>query len=107
MKIVVTGGRDFKDKDFVKKVLFSLWPTAVSVGDCPTGVDLFVRELYNARVFEARWTELGRKAGPIRNGEMLRACRQYIVIAFPGGAGTADCVRQAKMMSMTVLEAKP
>jgi hypothetical protein len=37
----------------------------------------------------AEWERLGRKAGPIRNQRMLEEGKPDLVVAFPGGTGTA------------------
>ena len=55
-------------------------------------------------VFMANWSELGRKAGPIRNQQMLDEGRPTLVVAFPGGRGTTDMVRQAKAAGVEVIE---
>jgi hypothetical protein len=47
-------------------------------------------------VYEADWISLGRKAGPIRNQRMLEEGKPDLVMAFPGGRGTADMVRRGK-----------
>ncbi len=52
----------------------------------------------------AEWGRYGRAAGPLRNGLLLRraleeatpAQASVLVIAFPGAAGTASLVRQAR-----------
>lgn len=110
---IFTGGRDYNNEDQAEHVFSSLVsPTDdVFVGDCPTGLDKMVRDYFNqgfnhqARVFEARWTELGRAAGPIRNGEMIMtAPPDAVLVAFPGGDGTKDCIRQAKNRGLLVLK---
>lgn len=50
------------------------------------------------------WRRLGKAAGPIRNQRMLDAGRPDAVIAFPGGAGTADMVRRAREAGVRVVE---
>jgi hypothetical protein len=63
-------------------------------------------------VMPAQWQRHGRAAGPIRNRELLEQAvaraaahsspsRQVsvLVVAFPGGAGTAFLVRQARAMA--------
>ena len=47
----------------------------------------------------AEWTRFGRRAGPIRNGEMV-ALKPDVCLAFPmrgsgGKGGTWDCIHQA------------
>lgn len=46
----------------------------------------------------------GRKAGPERNAFMLMDSRPDLVIAFPGGRGTADMVSRAKAAGIEVIE---
>ena len=42
------------------------------------------------------WKKYGKKAGPLRNQQMLEEGKPDLVVAFPGGNGTADMVRRAK-----------
>lgn len=51
--------------------------------------------------FPADWERHGRDAGPIRNRAMLDT-KPDLVIAFKGGRGTENCVRQAKKLGITV-----
>jgi hypothetical protein len=63
-------------------------------------------------VLPADWRRHGRAAGPIRNRELLElavaragahsapgALVSVLVVAFPGGAGTASLVQQARRMA--------
>jgi hypothetical protein len=45
--------------------------------------------------FFAAWHEHGRGAGPIRNRQMLEEGRPDLVVAFPGGHGTAGMIKLA------------
>jgi len=116
MRVIVTGGRDYKDRTRVCAELNASSVTHLMVGDCPTGADHFAREWWESgeaermahrrvtrQVFEAFWTAQGRAAGPIRNGRMVAAGAD-LVLAFPGGRGTADCVRQARAAGIPVKE---
>lgn len=111
-QIVVTGGRDYQDFAMVEDTLDFLAPAEVLVGDCPTGVDKMVREWCDSTftpctVFKANWEKHGKAAGPKRNSEMVRASKvDAAVIAFPGGKGTADCVRRAISLNRIVMEVK-
>lgn len=53
----------------------------------------------------ARWSALGPKAGPARNSEII-ALKPAIVVAFPGGDGTADLCRQAQQARIPVVRAR-
>jgi hypothetical protein len=46
--------------------------------------------------FNADWQKFGAAAGPIRNQRMIEEGKPIWVVAFPGGAGTADMIARAK-----------
>jgi hypothetical protein len=67
---------------------------------------------WSSLVMPARWQQHGRAAGPIRNRELLQqaiaravahsspdSMASVLVVAFPGGAGTASLVQQARRMA--------
>jgi hypothetical protein len=54
--------------------------------------------------FRADWRMHGKAAGPIRNAQMLRDGKPDLVIAFPGGSGTEDMIRQARAAGVEVLD---
>jgi hypothetical protein len=73
------------------------------------GADRFAREWAKARefpcgTFYAQWDVFGLAAGPKRNAEMIARAEGAYVIAFPGNAGTADCVQKAKAAGKSVYE---
>lgn len=73
-----------------------------------TGVDALARvwallEGVERQPYPADWQAFGRSAGPRRNAEMLAEERPDVVIAFPGGAGTASCVAIARRMGLVVV----
>lgn len=111
MKVVVTGGRGFKDALCVAKELAALNPTHIAHGGATGADDLAASWAKGAGVstteFPANWEEHGRAAGPIRNRKMLEWMQPDIVLAFPGGRGTADCVSQARRMGIEVREVQP
>lgn len=53
--------------------------------------------------YPADWRKHGKAAGPMRNTRMLREGKPSLVIAFPGGKGTADMVRQAEAADVPIL----
>lgn len=113
MIIAVTGGRDFNDRAWVMWALdrasSGLDDVQLVVGDA-SGVDTWARlwaleRGHQVRVFVADWSTHGRAAGPIRNREMLDQGRPELLVAFPGGRGTADCIRAARERLIPVLMA--
>jgi hypothetical protein len=77
-------------------------------GSAIRGVDLLARDWARAAevpsiTFLAEWDKHGRAAGPIRNQQMLDDGRPDLVVAFPGGRGTADMVRRASKAGIEVV----
>lgn len=105
LTVVVTGGRDYTDAAMVNKTLDRLHAAhgvTLLVEGGATGADSLARAWAKAhkipfKTVKADWDKLGPKAGPVRNGQMLERYKPDIVVAFPGNAGTADCVSQARM----------
>ena len=52
------------------------------------------------------WATLGKAAGNLRNQRMLDEGKPTLVVAFPGGSGTADMVKRAKDAGIPVYEVK-
>jgi hypothetical protein len=100
MRVLVTGGRAYADARMVAQVLASL-PGLAAVGHgAAKGADTLAAA-WAARTggvcvaYPADWVRDGKAAGPIRNARMLREFQPDLLVAFPGGNGTADMVRQA------------
>lgn len=56
--------------------------------------------------FTAEWETYGRAAGPIRNKKMIDDGQPDLVVAFPGGRGTANMVSLARQYNIPVMEIK-
>jgi hypothetical protein len=114
MRVLVCGGRDYDAKPFLEWWLDNYLPARPSViihGDA-TGADTLAKEWAKSRgiktlpfpVTKEEWKTLKKSAGPLRNTRMLREGRPDVVVAFPGGPGTADMVRQARKAGVEVIE---
>lgn len=108
MKVLVCGGRDYKDKDHVFSALDELKQSLSGLisGGAP-GADTFAWDWawangFHCERFMADWKKHGRAAGPIRNQTMLDVGRPDLVLAFPGGRGTFDMVNKAKAAGVSV-----
>lgn len=109
MRVIVTGGRGYQDANAVYVALMNLRPRTVVQGGA-SGADKHARDWCSVRgthcvTFAADWKKHGKAAGPIRNQQMIDAGAD-LVLAFPGGRGTADCVARAKAAGITVMEVK-
>lgn len=105
--VIVTGSRLWADPEPIYSALDNSCPTLVVQGGA-LGADAIAREWAKAtgtqcRTFHANWLKHGKRAGPLRNGLMLRSYPGALVLAFPlDGPGTADCMRQARELRMRV-----
>ena len=115
MKILVTGGRNYKDYDRLVRELDAVSKDRAThiIHGGASGADLLARQYAIAAandiqevVCPANWMMQGRAAGPIRNQKMIDL-KPDVVVAFPGGKGTADCVRRAKAAGIPVIEVTP
>jgi hypothetical protein len=114
MRVLVCGGRDFNDElaaDLALDGLFLPKGSVVIEGGA-RGADRLARNWAklngcHVQTFLADWQKDGRAAGPIRNQRMIDQGKPDLVIAFPGGRGTADMVRRAKTAGIKVREIEP
>jgi SLOG family YspA-like protein len=111
VRILVCGGRDYKDVKTLNHVLNGYFgPNGITLmiaGGAP-GADRLAVEWARSkgipfREFAANWTLHGKAAGPLRNERMLVEGKPDIVIAFPGGKGTVNMVAQARAAGVKVL----
>lgn len=108
MRVIVCGGRDYADHERVGEILDRLDEMYEDVmivhGNAP-GADQLAEAMWFGEVerHPADWEAYGRAAGPIRNKQMLEAGAD-LVIAFPGGRGTADMVKRARDAGVVVVE---
>lgn len=122
--VMVTGGRDYTDRDHVYRVLdrthaertivqlihgacgwdtaFTGW-TSRSLRGADALADAWAidRGVVVHRV-PARWSRLGRHAGPERNARMV-ALRPDVCVVFPGGRGTANARALAEAAGIEVV----
>lgn len=114
MAVLVCGGRDYEQHERVFAVLDNIHAKkeiiCIVTGGAP-GADAMAAKwaMQNEVKFltvPAQWSKHGKAAGPLRNTKMLEDCHylfvDYMVVAFPGGNGTADMVRQAKEKGVKV-----
>ena len=112
VKVLVCGGRDYDDReDFFWHMThtFDGWRECTIISGCARGADSLAidfADTYNLEClkFPADWDKHGRGAGPIRNQQMLDEGKPDLVVAFPGGRGTANMVARSKKAGIEVIE---
>jgi hypothetical protein len=118
-RVLVCGGRDFNDVPLIWKTLDLLCAVkrfqhvidgaSDDVTGPYVGADYWAHQWAVARDmgttrFLADWARLRKAAGPIRNKQMLTEGMPKLVVAFPGGKGTANMVAQARAAGIEVIE---
>lgn len=112
MRVLVYGGRDYKDEATLIRVLDGLHVerqiTCVIEGEA-RGADRFAaRWAARRRVpidpYPADWTRLGLAAGPVRNAQMLAQGKPELAVAFPGGDGTKDMTKKVRKAGIKLIE---
>lgn len=110
LRVLVCGGRDYTDYDAVCRVLDAIHAdrkiAAVIHGNSRGADSLAHRWAIGRRVggwaCPANWSRDGKRAGPLRNQRML-GHKPDMVLAFPGGRGTADMIRRAEKAGVPVV----
>lgn len=109
-RVLVCGGRNYYDRDILNLVLFEvvgLNDLVITGGARGADALAFGWATENGRsncVFPANWSLYRKSAGPRRNADMIRHGQPDLVVAFPGGPGTANMVKQAREAGIDVRE---
>jgi hypothetical protein len=116
MRVLVCGSRDYNTDagwNHVMEVLSSIHadtPIDAVIEGGAKGADFLGglwAQMHKVKriTVPADWATHGKAAGPIRNRRMLTDFKPDLVVAFPGGKGTEDMVRQAEAAGIKVMRA--
>lgn len=112
MKVLVCGGRKFNNKELLYNVLSDLHKnkkiTKIINGNA-SGADSLARDWAIDNKVEcvsyvANWTRYGKKAGILRNIDMLRMSTPDLIVAFKGGKGTEHMVKISRDKNKPILD---
>jgi hypothetical protein len=116
VRLVVTGGRDYDDRDPLESVLDGIHERLtvdVLIEGEARGADTLAREWAESRgitvePYPAKWQEYGRKAGPIRNRQMIDEGRPDYAAVFydrprDKSRGTANMHTQLDAFGIKIL----
>lgn len=115
MIVLACGGREYGDVEFVYVTLDRLHaeqPITLLIEGGARGADTIAHAWALSRdipfrrfkITQQEWRRLGKAAGPIRNRVMLKEGKPELVVAFPGGPGTADMVAIASAAGVKVIQ---
>lgn len=105
-RVIVCGGRTYDNWKRIHKELSELQPAVIIQGGAP-GADRLAAKWADKNgvptvTYPALWSR-GRAAGPLRNRFMMEDSRPDLVVAFPGGRGTIDCVTKAREYNLPIV----
>jgi hypothetical protein len=111
LRVLVCGGRDYKNKDWVYEVLdeindeIALIITGAAEGADTFGLDWAFDRNVKWKAFTPFWHRDGKMRAPIiRNQRMIDEGKPDLVIAFPGGNGTEDMVSKTKKARIPMID---
>lgn len=109
MRILVTGSRDWEDRDLIYQILGEFTSHGVRHtlvhGDCPTGADRMADDWAKCQPdiivekYPAEWDVYGKRAGFVRNEQMVNLgadiCLAFIKNNSKGATMTANLAQAA------------
>lgn len=108
MKVLVCGSRNFNDYGLLERTLDEYDITEIIEGEA-RGADLAAARYGEAKGipvqrYPANWELFGRRAGPIRNSQMLKEGQPDMVVAFrfPNSRGTQNMIDQSLRKNIPV-----
>lgn len=112
MILLVCGGRDYRDKAALRNAMnlaVGEEKNVVVIHGGARGADVLAGEIaaeagVATLAFPADWDRHGRRAGFLRNTQMLVEGKPDVVLAAPGGKGTAMMVEIARKAGVRVIE---
>lgn len=109
MIVLICGGRDYNDWDTFQREIDNINGITEIISGGAKGADRMagqyaISEGIERRIFRAKWNQLGNMAGYVRNRQMLVEGKPDLVVAFPGGKGTAMMIKLAKEAGVPVIE---
>lgn len=113
MNVLVCGGREYNDAQTFGRVMYeqvlAKYQSPHIIAGGARGADTLARDWAKSWRLEyteypADWERYGKRAGMIRNKQMLGDGQPDLVVAFPGGVGTAMMIRIAREAGVPVFE---
>ena len=110
MRVLIAGGRDFTDKQFLTEYMSTyLGSVTTLISGTARGADNLGEEWAKENGiaierYPAQWSRDGKAAGPIRNAEMLKKGNPDLVVVFEGGKGSAHMASISRKAGVNTVE---
>lgn len=111
MKVLVFGGRHFRDTQWLYKKLnriHATTPVTLVVQGGASGADRIGKEWAEENEVDcvtvpAKWKTHGSSAGPMRNIRMVNVYCPDLGVGAPGGKGTADMKKKLRAKGVEIV----
>lgn len=110
MRVLICGSRSWTDQDAINYAIFGLPLDSIIIHGAAAGADTLADQAaamwgLTRYPYPADWAKYGRRAGPIRNQQMLDEGCPDLVIAFRRrgpSPGTDDMIKRARAEGIPV-----
>jgi hypothetical protein len=111
MKLIIAGSRDFNNYNLLvnvcSKIKTNIKDIELVSGSCPSGADSLGEKWAKKnnipiKRFPAKWNLYGKKAGPLRNGEMARYADCLLAFWDGKSAGTKNMIELAEFNNLKI-----
>ena len=108
IKLAIVGGRDYDDYDNFKKIVDEYVKDIGAISEIVSGgaagVDKMAERYASENkipitVFKPDWNKHGKKAGILRNTDIIEASTHVIALPTSKSIGTHDSIRKAKQLN--------
>lgn len=111
-KVAIVGSREWHDHEMVRDYVHSLDPDDTVVSGGARGVDQFAQIYAEGRglttlIFPAKWDQFGKRAGLIRNHDIVKACDRLVAFWINQSNGTRFTIELARKADKPVLVFNP
>lgn len=112
MRVLVCGGREFSDEAALRSAMNAVVGAerdVVIIHGAARGADRLAGKIAKSAgvtvvEFPADWDTFGKRAGFLRNKQMLDEGKPDVVLAAPGGVGTTMMIELAQKAGVRVVQ---
>jgi hypothetical protein len=108
MHTIIAGSRDITNPAAgIPHIEAAPWEPSLVLCGMARGVDLIGRawalsQGIEVREYPAAWRQYGRRAGPMRNQEMVDTAQALVVIRFQRSRGSKDVLMRARLRGLVI-----
>jgi len=111
-KVAIVGSRKWTDHEMVRGYVYSLDDDDTVVSGGAKGVDswaeLYARERgLDVIIFKPDWNQHGRRAGMLRNHDIVENCDRMVAFWSDSSTGTANSISRARAAGKPTLVFSP